>query len=155
MHVAEFNGARLAFANDPDADRLAASEWQAEGTEGSGRWHAFTGNEIGVLLASWLWEQKYKACLPLHVLATRVALYATFHHTSPCSLQWLCKKRTLSSGISDGARIVVLCVESAGSECMCVCMRACTHFWLLHSCMHYLLARAFTHAFSCPEIDMP
>jgi phosphomannomutase len=60
---AEFHGARLALANDPDADRLAASEWQPGETDGSGHWHAFTGNEIGILLASWLWEQKYQACL--------------------------------------------------------------------------------------------
>jgi phosphomannomutase len=64
MHAAEFNGVRLALANDPDADRLAVSEWQAGETEDSGHWYAFTGNEIGILLANWLWEQKYKACLP-------------------------------------------------------------------------------------------
>lgn len=59
-HSGVLSGARLALANDPDADRMAASEWQPGDTEGTGHWYAFTGNEIGILLASWLWEQKYK-----------------------------------------------------------------------------------------------
>lgn len=42
----------LVLANDPDADRLAAAERQP-----SGEWHVFSGNEIGVLLGVWQWEE--------------------------------------------------------------------------------------------------
>jgi len=43
--------ADLVLANDPDADRLAVSVPRGDGT-----WHALSGNEIGMLLASWLLE---------------------------------------------------------------------------------------------------
>ncbi len=48
--TAEANGATLVLANDPDADRLAVSEKQADGS-----WHMFTGNQIGILLGHWQW----------------------------------------------------------------------------------------------------
>ncbi|OCK75530.1 phosphoglucomutase-2 [Lepidopterella palustris CBS 459.81] len=47
----------LILASDPDADRLAASE------KVSGKWHQFTGNQIGILLASYLLE-KYPPSKP-------------------------------------------------------------------------------------------
>lgn len=54
----------LAIANDPDADRMAVSEIAlsgvAGGDGGDAAWRNLTGNEIGVLLADWLWTQKYK-----------------------------------------------------------------------------------------------
>ena len=40
----------LIIANDPDADRFAAVEKVA------GQWHQFTGDQVGVLLASYLFE---------------------------------------------------------------------------------------------------
>jgi len=45
-------GAALVLANDPDADRLAAAERQLDGS-----YRAFSGNEIGLLLAHWVWER--------------------------------------------------------------------------------------------------
>lgn len=50
-------GARLVLANDPDADRLAAAERcsPAAGGGASVGWRPFTGNEIGILLAHWVW----------------------------------------------------------------------------------------------------
>lgn len=46
------SGASLVLANDPDADRLAAAERQP-----SGEWYVFSGNDIGVLLGVWQWDE--------------------------------------------------------------------------------------------------
>ncbi|KAI4138698.1 MAG: hypothetical protein LQ341_004545, partial [Variospora aurantia] len=48
MSTAEAEDIRLILANDPDADRFAAAE------NVDGVWHQFTGDQIGVLLAHWL-----------------------------------------------------------------------------------------------------
>eukprot|EP00198_Chlamydomonas_reinhardtii_P000549 XP_001689884.1 phosphoglucomutase [Chlamydomonas reinhardtii] len=48
--AASERGARLVLANDPDADRLAVAERSP-----SGQFRPFTGNEIGALLAHWVW----------------------------------------------------------------------------------------------------
>jgi len=50
FQTAERAGAPLAIANDPDADRLAVAEKDESSPSG---WRAFTGNEIGILLADW------------------------------------------------------------------------------------------------------
>ena len=44
----------LVLANDPDADRFCAAE------RIDGKWHIFTGNEMGILLAHHVLE-KYKS----------------------------------------------------------------------------------------------
>jgi len=48
-------GARLVVANDPDADRLAAAERDASRPGG---YRPFSGNEIGLLLADWVWRKR-------------------------------------------------------------------------------------------------
>lgn len=48
--AAEAAGLTLAFANDPDADRFAV----AERDPATGQWRAFSGNEIGAMLAEWV-----------------------------------------------------------------------------------------------------
>ncbi|PRW56905.1 phosphoglucomutase PGM3 isoform B [Chlorella sorokiniana] len=50
FQAAEAAGARLAIANDPDADRFAVAERDAQ----TGAWRTFTGNEIGAMLAVWV-----------------------------------------------------------------------------------------------------
>eukprot|EP00191_Tetraselmis_sp_GSL018_P023856 CAMPEP_0177626712 /NCGR_PEP_ID=MMETSP0419_2-20121207/30803_1 /TAXON_ID=582737 /ORGANISM="Tetraselmis sp., Strain GSL018" /LENGTH=643 /DNA_ID=CAMNT_0019127791 /DNA_START=33 /DNA_END=1965 /DNA_ORIENTATION=+ len=50
FRTAEGRGASLVLANDPDADRLAAAERDPLSPSG---WRAFSGNEIGALLADW------------------------------------------------------------------------------------------------------
>lgn len=47
---AERHKCNLVLANDPDADRFSAAELV------NGQWHQFTGNQIGVLLASYVLE---------------------------------------------------------------------------------------------------
>jgi len=44
----------LCIANDPDADRLAVAERCAEEADG---WRSFSGNEIGAMLAHWVFTQ--------------------------------------------------------------------------------------------------
>ena len=51
MATADAHGSRHILANDPDADRLAVAEKQADGS-----WRVFNGNEIGGLFASWVWQ---------------------------------------------------------------------------------------------------
>jgi len=51
MRVAEANGSPLIVANDPDADRMAVAERDAN----SGEWNILNGNQIALLLADWVW----------------------------------------------------------------------------------------------------
>lgn len=46
IHTADAAGVDLILANDPDADRLAVAE------KVQGRWHQYTGNQLGALLAA-------------------------------------------------------------------------------------------------------
>lgn len=50
ISIAEENGINLIIANDPDADRFAVAEKIADG------WHQFTGDQVGVLLAHWMFS---------------------------------------------------------------------------------------------------
>ncbi|KAL7754511.1 hypothetical protein RI367_000496 [Sorochytrium milnesiophthora] len=49
MQAAQAAKSTLIFANDPDADRLAVAEQQPDG-----QWQILTGNQIGILLATYL-----------------------------------------------------------------------------------------------------
>ncbi|KAF2853904.1 phosphoglucomutase-like protein [Plenodomus tracheiphilus IPT5] len=51
IETAERSSIRLILASDPDADRLAAAEKVGD------KWHIFTGNQLGVLLGSYLLER--------------------------------------------------------------------------------------------------
>ena len=52
MQFAETIGAHVLIANDPDADRLALALPDAKG-----RWHALSGNQIGVILTDYLLDR--------------------------------------------------------------------------------------------------
>lgn len=51
MNEADASSISLILASDPDADRLAAAE------KINGKWHIFTGNQLGILIASYLFER--------------------------------------------------------------------------------------------------
>ncbi|KAI8928537.1 hypothetical protein BC831DRAFT_448321 [Entophlyctis helioformis] len=78
MKCADEHGATVIFANDPDADRLAIAEKLPNGS-----WHIFNGNEIGVIIASFVLEtmrRKQEAggaadTRPLAMLTTTVSLH--------------------------------------------------------------------------------
>ncbi len=64
-HAGERAGAQLLLANDPDADRLAVAERASSGgsasssttpSPGGVTWRTFSGNEIGILLGWWMWD---------------------------------------------------------------------------------------------------
>ncbi|KAF2268593.1 hypothetical protein CC78DRAFT_378172 [Lojkania enalia] len=69
MQTADEASISLILASDPDADRLAAAE------KVDGSWHTFTGNQLGILLASYLFE-RYSASKPknkISMLASTVS----------------------------------------------------------------------------------
>ncbi|KAF7476889.1 Hypothetical predicted protein [Marmota monax] len=51
LRLAERENARIVLATDPDADRLAVAELQA-----NGRWKVFTGNELAALFGWWMFD---------------------------------------------------------------------------------------------------
>lgn len=55
---ASSHGCDVVLANDPDADRLAV----AEKDRSTGEWTVFSGDQIGVMLGSWIWDQIGKKC---------------------------------------------------------------------------------------------
>lgn len=65
---AEKNATTIIIANDPDADRFAAAERIAKG-----RWHQFTGNQMGILLASHVYDTYQGNRSRLTMLASAVS----------------------------------------------------------------------------------
>ena len=61
------NDAKLILATDPDADRLAVAE------KVDGKWHQFTGNQLGILLASYVHAQYTKKDKKLAMIASTVS----------------------------------------------------------------------------------
>ena len=61
--AAQEAGVALILANDPDADRLAVAENQAQDLTcaESADWRIFNGNEIGSLLGHWCWTKYAEA----------------------------------------------------------------------------------------------
>ncbi|CAG8649713.1 13569_t:CDS:10 [Rhizophagus irregularis] len=64
IKTADENGARIIFANDPDADRFSVSEKQK-----NGEWNIFSGNQIGIILASAVLENYNAQGKPINKLA--------------------------------------------------------------------------------------
>ncbi|KIO34808.1 hypothetical protein M407DRAFT_13475 [Tulasnella calospora MUT 4182] len=64
IEEANKQGADYVFAVDPDADRFAAAEKQADG-----KWTQFTGDQLGTLLASSILDRYKKSGKPIEKLA--------------------------------------------------------------------------------------
>ncbi|KAJ1935250.1 hypothetical protein EC988_008543, partial [Linderina pennispora] len=62
--LADTQGIELVVANDPDADRFAAAEKQADGT-----WHSFTGDQLGSIFAAAVLEMARADQVPTEKLA--------------------------------------------------------------------------------------
>jgi phosphoglucomutase len=62
IETADQSSIRLILASDPDADRLAVAE------KVNDKWHIFTGNQLGVLIGSYLFE-RYPSSKPREKLA--------------------------------------------------------------------------------------
>lgn len=92
IHSANRHGVTLILASDPDADRLAVAE------KVNGEWHQFTGNQLGILLASHIMDTYTKPREKLAMLASTVSsrMLATmaaaegFHYTETLTgFKWL------------------------------------------------------------------
>ncbi|KAE9988472.1 hypothetical protein EG328_010511 [Venturia inaequalis] len=92
IHSANRHGVSLILASDPDADRLAVAE------KVNGEWRQFTGNQLGILLASHIMDTYTKPREKLAMLASTVssrmlATMATaegFHYTETLTgFKWL------------------------------------------------------------------
>lgn len=85
MAHADKVGSTLVLANDPDADRFTAAERYkgarrrpvrphrdcraVADTSSTGKWNAFTGDQIGALLASWALSKYQESGKPIEKLA--------------------------------------------------------------------------------------
>lgn len=68
IQEADMHDCSLILANDPDADRFAVAERLENGT-----WHQFTGNQMGVLLASFVMQTYTGDTSKLAMLASAVS----------------------------------------------------------------------------------
>ena len=120
--VAAAAGSSLVLANDPDADRLAVAEKQLDGA-----WKVFSGNEIGMLLAHWLFKKATAAGTApgkLAVVASTVSSKMTralaqkegmvFEETLT-GFKWICNKKFDLQ--QQGLKVVLAFEESIGFCC--------------------------------------
>lgn len=80
MATAEKNGLSVVIANDPDADRFDCAE------KVNGKWHVFSGNEIGILFADYVLRRH-----PEYNTADQRRLLFTTTTVSSRMLQAFCK----------------------------------------------------------------
>ncbi|KAL8941944.1 MAG: hypothetical protein Q9211_001598 [Gyalolechia sp. 1 TL-2023] len=64
MHTADQANVPLVLANDPDADRFAVAE------KVDGVWHQFTGDQVGILLAYWVFSSNTSSATRDDVMLT-------------------------------------------------------------------------------------
>lgn len=80
IRTADASSTTLILASDPDADRLAAAE------KVDGKWHIFTGNQLGILLASFLLARhptstpRQKIALLASTVSSRMLSALASHH---------------------------------------------------------------------------
>lgn len=113
LETGDRSGAALVIGNDPDADRLAAA------IPVEGRWRLFTGNELGVILASHIlgnWpssETPITACSVVSspMLARMAQASGAFHLTTLTGFKWIANAALAAE--ADGKGIFAFGYEEA------------------------------------------
>lgn len=117
--TAQANGSTVVFANDPDADRFQLAELQP-----SGSWRIFTGNEMGGLLAWWLWtcwrkrhpdEPASKVYMINSVVSSRIVASMANVEGFTCEetltgFKWMANR---AHALKSGGKSVLLCWEES------------------------------------------
>ncbi len=104
MELGDDIGAELILANDPDADRLAAA------VRFSGRWRLLTGNELGVLLGSYILDNWAADGTPITansvvsspMLGQLAASAGAVHLTTLTGFKWIANAAMSSEQAGDG-----------------------------------------------------
>lgn len=108
------------LANDPDADRLAAAEQQLGGDGGgSGQFTTFSGNDIGLLLADWVWTNFRKQ-------HPEVSECVCMFLLEGCWVGWVCTAGSCKRG---GVLVMVFVCEVLH---LLACQQRCSHWQLWH-----------------------
>eukprot|EP00808_Paulinella_micropora_P028456 g79856.t1 len=139
IETAERHRAPVILAVDPDADRLAVAERLHTGTQADAaasltdRWIIFNGNQIGALLANWLWRQHQRRhphvpardCVMLSTAVSSKLLRAMsekegfeFHETLT-GFKWM--GNVADKLRKQGKRIIFAYEEAIGFMCGDVC----------------------------------
>lgn len=132
--TADAHSSPVVIANDPDADRLAAAE------KHGGDWTVFTGDEIGMLLAHWLYTQYVRthptfpkeklvvlntavSSKMLEAFAEKEGLHYEETHTG---FKWL---GTKAEELEKAGYVVLLAYEEAIGTRLCFLLLACVVTW--------------------------
>jgi phosphomannomutase len=92
IEYASINDCKVILANDPDADRFAAAEYF------NSKWNIFTGNQIGILLASFILNNSKQGSAVLtttvssHMLQEMAKSHNIEFHETLTGFKWLGNK---------------------------------------------------------------
>eukprot|EP01099_Mayorella_cantabrigiensis_P004083 TRINITY_DN306_c0_g2_i1.p1 TRINITY_DN306_c0_g2~~TRINITY_DN306_c0_g2_i1.p1 ORF type:complete len:637 (-),score=164.32 TRINITY_DN306_c0_g2_i1:326-2149(-) len=130
IEVAKSKNCELIIANDPDADRFAAAEYNPKTSE----WKIFNGNELGILLAHWYWSQYKEAhpdvdpknCVVLNstvsskMLQTMAHKEGLYYEETLTGFKWM--GNVASKYIGEGRNIIFCFEEAIGYMISSICL---------------------------------